>query len=77
MTKRRSYEQAMTWLNSKAADKDSLDGINAELCINLIEDLRARLDKLGAQFQQMKNSRDKLLDDLESLGNFRIDITEL
>ena len=56
MPSKKATEQAMTWLNSMAADKNSLDGINAELCINVILDLRKKLEKLGAQFNAMKQT---------------------
>ena len=54
MASRKTREQCMTWLRSMAADRDSLDGINAELCLGLIAEQQNRLDKLGAQFGQMK-----------------------
>lgn len=73
MANRRTNEQAMIWLKSMAADRNSLDGINAELCLNLIQEQKDRLEKLGAQFQQVKNSRDNLLRErkqiLESIEN--------
>ena len=47
----------MTWLNSKAADKNSLDGINADLCISVINDLRMRLERLGVQFYNVKQNQ--------------------
>ena len=56
MPSRKSMEQVMTWLNSKAADKNSLDGINAELCISVINELRMRLERLGVQFYNIKQS---------------------
>lgn len=56
MPSKKATEQAMTWLNSMAADKNSLDGVNAELCINVILDLRKKLEKLGAQFNAMKQT---------------------
>ena len=67
MASRRTNEQAMTWLRSMAADRDSLNGINAELCLNLIQEQKDRLEKLGVQFQQMKNSRDNLLRERERM----------
>jgi hypothetical protein len=54
MPSKKSFDQCMLWLNSKAADRDSLDGINAELCINVINDLKAQKDKLGATIGMMK-----------------------
>lgn len=54
MPSHKGLEQALTWLRSKAADKNSLDGINAELCINVILDLKAQRDKLGARYGKYK-----------------------
>lgn len=56
MPSRKSMEQVMTWLNSKAMDKNSLDGINAELCISVINELRMRLERLGVQFYTIKRN---------------------
>ena len=39
MASRKSNEQAMTWLRSMAADKNSLDGINAELVLYILDAL--------------------------------------
>lgn len=60
MASKKTKEQCLTWLRSMAADRNSLDGINAELCLNLIEEQKQRLDKLGAQFNQIKCERDYL-----------------
>ena len=54
MPSRKGMEQAMTWLQSKAADKDSLDGINAELCLNVIYDLKRQNEKKGYMIHQMR-----------------------
>lgn len=69
MAGRRSKEQAMTWLRSMAADKNSLDGINAELCLNLIEDQQKKLDRLGTQFNHVRNERNAMREDIEELRN--------
>ena len=64
MASKRTKEQCITWLKSVAADKNSLDGINAELCLNLIDEQKNRLDKLGMQFHQLQTERDKLRDQM-------------
>lgn len=64
MASRRTNEQCLTWLRSMAADKNSLDGINAELCLNLIYEQKERLEKLGAQFHQVQTERNKLRDQI-------------
>ena len=64
MASKRTKEQCITWLKSVAADKNSLDGINAELCLNLIDEQKNRLDKLGMQFHQLQTERDKLRDQI-------------
>ena len=60
MASRRANEQAMVWLRSMAAEKDSLNGINAELCLRIIEEQKERLDKLGVQFHQVQNENRRL-----------------
>lgn len=54
MPSRQSYEQVMTWLNSKAADRDSLDGINAQLVINVINEYRKELNGKGIIIRRLK-----------------------
>ena len=72
MASRKTNEQCLTWLESVAADKNSLDGINAELCLNLIREQKDRLEKLGAQFYEVKRQRDILReqDHLEDIFDF-------
>lgn len=57
MPSKKGIEQALTWLKSKSHDKNTLDAVNAELCINVIMDLQRQYDRLGAQFNSMRNSR--------------------
>ena len=54
MPSHKGMEQALIWLRSKAADKDSLDGINAELVLNVIEDLKKQNEKKGYAINQLK-----------------------
>lgn len=57
MPSKKSTEQALTWLRSKAADKDSLDGINAELCLNVIQDLKDRNNKQGYTIHKLLSEK--------------------
>lgn len=57
-------EQALTWLKSKMAEKDTLDAINAEICYNVILDLKQKKNQIGAIYHQTKVERDKALDEL-------------
>ncbi len=71
MPSRKGLEQSLTWLKSKMAEKDTLDAINAELCYNVIMDLRKRKGAIGAMYHQTKVERDKALEELERIGLFR------
>lgn len=68
MASKKSNDQAILWLRSMAADKNSLDGINAELCLNIILEQKDRLEKLGAQFGEVKTQRDDLRKRIENEG---------
>ena len=57
MPSKRGQDQALNWLRSKAKDPNHLDAINAELCINVIMDLQRQYDRLGAQFNNIRNNR--------------------
>lgn len=57
MPSKKGINQALIWLRSKAHDENTLDSINAELCINVIMDLQRQYDRLGAQFSNLKNSK--------------------
>ena len=52
MASKKTNEQVMTWLRSKMADPDSLDGINAELTYNVLIEQKTKLDKLGAIYHK-------------------------
>lgn len=67
MPSKKGIEQALTWLKSKAAEKNTLDGVNAELCINVIMDLQRQYDRLGAQFGSVKKSRADISEDSKQL----------
>lgn len=52
MPSRKGMEQAITWLNSKMAEKDTLDAVNAELTYNVIMDLQKKRKVIGALYHQ-------------------------
>lgn len=58
MPSHRGTEQAITWLRSKMAEGDTLDAINAEVCLNVINDLKRQRDNLGAKLQISNGDRD-------------------
>ena len=55
MPSKKGQEQAITWLKSKAKSENTLDSINAELCLNVIYDLQRQYDRLGAQFGNLSS----------------------
>ena len=52
MPSRKGMEQAMTWLQSKMAERDTLDAINAELTYNVLIDLQKKRKVIGALYHQ-------------------------
>lgn len=71
MPSRKGLDQALVWLKSKMAERDTLDAINAEVCYNVIMDLKDKRKVIGALYHQayteLKHERNKKeeLDDLE------------
>ena len=57
MPSKKGIDQALTWLRSKSAEKNTLDGINAELCINVIVDLQRQYDRMGAKYGYLQRSK--------------------
>lgn len=57
MPSKKALDQSLTWLRSKANERDTLDGINAELCINVIMDLKRQYERLGIQFGNLSKSK--------------------
>lgn len=77
MASRKTNEQCMTWLRSMAADSDSLNGINAELCLNLIQNQKKQLDKLGAIYRNMQMNMDRMIKEKESKAvHFMLDFPD-
>ena len=50
MPSRRGLEQALTWLKSKMAEKDTLDAVNAEVCYNVMMDIQSKRKTIGALY---------------------------
>ena len=61
MPSRSKMEQCMTWLRSQAASDDILTQINAQVCIEVIEEYRKRNDDLGAVIGNLKRKVDSSL----------------
>ena len=61
MPSRKGLEQALTWLKSKMAEKDTLDAINAEVAYNVILDLKERKQAIGALYHMTKVQNRQLL----------------
>lgn len=57
MPSKKGIDQALNWLRNKAAERNTLDGVNAELCINVIMDLQRQYDQLGARFNIISNHK--------------------
>ena len=56
MPSQKGTEQALTWLRSKAMERDTLDGINAEICLNVISDLQRQNSYKGSIIGRMKTT---------------------
>lgn len=59
MPSKKGMEQALTWLKSKMAEKDTLDAVNAEVCYNVILDLKQKKTVLGAIYHQNRVAKKK------------------
>lgn len=53
MPSKKGTEQAILWLSSMARTP-GLDGINAELCLNIIRDLQEQNGRKGALIHKLK-----------------------
>lgn len=53
MPSKKGMDQALTWLRSMAASP-GLDGINAEVCLNVIQDLQEQNNRKGAIIHRLK-----------------------
>lgn len=64
MPSKKGFDQSVTWLKSKMAERDTLDAINAEVCYNVLIDLKKRKDIIGAKYHQTVVQRNEALDEL-------------
>lgn len=64
MPSKKSTDQAIAWLRNKMAEKDTLDAINAELCYNVLIDLRNKKERIGAIYHQTKVDLDNTREEL-------------
>lgn len=60
MPSKKGMEQAIVWLKSKAAEKDTLDAINAEVCLNVISDLQEQNTRKGSIIHRLKMREDPM-----------------
>lgn len=70
MPNKKTVDQAMIWLKSIAADKNSLDGINAQTCLNVISHLQKQLNVKGVIIYELRKrlrKDDKTNDDFEQM----------
>ena len=71
MPSKKGLDQALTWLKSKMAERDTLDAINAEICYNVIMDLKDKRKVIEALYHQAytelrrKNVEQERLNNLE------------
>lgn len=72
MPSRKGTEQALTWLRSKMAEKDTLDAINAEICYNVIQDLKDKRQVIGALYHQTHVARKKAEEKLDEMEYERL-----
>ena len=75
MPSRKGLDQALVWLKSKMAERDTLDAINAEVCYNVIMDLKDKRKVIGALYHQAytslkkKEEQNERLKELEENSN--------
>jgi len=66
MPSRKGLEQATTWLRSKMAEGDTLDAINAEVCLNVIADLQKKRRVIGALYHQAHDENKRRREEAET-----------
>lgn len=67
MPSKKGLEQALTWLTSKMAEKDTLDAVNAEVAYNVIIDLQKKRKVIGALYYQAHVSGKAARQELEDI----------
>jgi hypothetical protein len=76
MPTRKGKKQAMTWLRSKAKE-EGLEGINAQLCINVIEDLSGQLSEYAKILNRIRSSRLRRLEEEKASHEYQMSIYDL
>lgn len=59
--------QALNWLKSIAASRNSLDSINADLCIRVIEGQKEEISRLGSICHNLMKDRKELEECLDEM----------
>ena len=60
MASQKGMEQALIWLRSKMAEKDTLDAINAELVYNVLQDIQSKRKVIGSLYHIEKEQNKRL-----------------
>ena len=72
MPSHKGLEQALTWLQSKMAEKDTLDAINAEVCYNVIIDLKDKRKVIGALYHDAYTAKKRAQEKLQEIERDRL-----
>jgi len=69
MPNQKTMERCLTWLNSKIAEKDTLDAINADTCLTVLNDLIKENKRIGALLHSCMHElhKKKAPDDISSV----------
>ena len=59
MPSKKGTDQALIWLRSKMEDEDMFESINAEICYNVICDLRKKRREMGVLYGKAKEALQK------------------
>lgn len=73
MPSRKGLEQALTWLKSKMAEKDTLDAINAEVTYNVLMDIQSKRKVIGALYHQSYTAKKNAEEKLQELELLRLE----
>ena len=73
MPSRKGLEQALTWLKSKMAEKDTLDAVNAEVTYNVLMDIQSKRKVIGALYHQTHTANRKAQEKLQELELLRLE----
>lgn len=73
MPSRKGLEQALTWLKSKMAEKDTLDAVNAEVTYNVLMDIQKKRKVIGAIYHQTYTANKQAQEKLQELELLRLE----